>query len=160
LERFVVEADAPELDHALSAETPGPLCAIRVPLTAIRGLSAGAAQHVLAVRAMFGPFDSLLDFLRKVDRDRVSRADVVLLIKLGAFSFTGLARSRLAMAEQFYASAAELLRASDRDPSGAGVSSVEAELPAATALDIAEWPPEMLAAYELAHLGFYVSAPF
>ncbi len=59
LDRFFVEADAPEFDNAQSAEAPNALGALRVPLTAIRGLSPGAAQHVLAVRAMFGPFDSL-----------------------------------------------------------------------------------------------------
>ena len=33
-------------------------------------------------------------------------------------------------------------------------------MPGAFALQTPEWPPEVLAAYELAHLGFYVSAPF
>ena len=74
---------------------------MRVPLAAIRGLTPGAAQHILAVRASFGSFESLLDFLRKLDRDRVTRTDVLLLIKLGAFGFTGVPQSQLALAEPF-----------------------------------------------------------
>jgi len=159
-ERFTVEPDAPELQTASEGGAPGVLGGVRVPLAAIRGLAPGAAQHILAVRASFGPFESLLDFLRKLDRDRVTRTDVLLLIKLGAFGFTGVPRAQLALAEQFYGSAAELLRAADRDPGGQGLTPVEGELPGAFALQTPEWPPEVLAAYELAHLGFYVSAPF
>src|SRR5207237_4665631 len=119
------------------------------------GLTPGAAQHILAVRASLGPFETLLDLLRKLDRDRVTRTDVLLLIKLGAFGFTGVPRAQLALAEQFYGSAAELLRAADRDPGGQGLTPVEGELPGAFALQTPEWPAEVLAAYELAHLGFY-----
>jgi hypothetical protein len=85
----------------------------------------------------------------------VTRTDVLVLIKLGAFGFTGVPRAQLALAEQFYGSAAELLRAVDRDPGGQGLTPVEGELPGAFALQTPEWPPEVLAAYELAHLGFY-----
>lgn len=63
------------------------------------------------------------------------------------------------MAERYYAGSADLLRAVDRDPSG--LSTVEEDLAqsAAKFLDVAEWPPEVLAAQELAQLGFYVQAP-
>jgi hypothetical protein len=88
----------------------------------------------------------------------VTRTDVLLLIKLGAFGFTGVPQAQLALAEQFYGSAAELLRAADRDPGGQGLTPVEGELPGAFALQTPEWPPEVLAGYELAHLGF-TSAP-
>ena len=75
-----------------------------MPLTAIRGLGPEAAQHIVAVRAAFGGYTSLLDFCRKVDRRLVSRHDLLLLIKLGAFGFTGLSRAQLAVAEQYYTS--------------------------------------------------------
>ncbi len=85
----------------------------------------------------------------------VSRQDLLLLIKLGAFAWTGLSRGQLALAEQYYAGAAQLLRAGDRDPSGA--ASIEADFAEGTArsLDVEEWPPEVTAAFELAQLGFY-----
>jgi DNA polymerase III subunit alpha len=95
--------------------------AVRVPLTAIRGLSASAARHILISRKAFGGFHSLLDFCRKIDRTIVTRQDLLLLIKLGAFAWTGLTRSQVAFAEQYYAGAAELLRAADRDPNQRGV---------------------------------------
>ena len=60
-ERFVVEEDAPELQSAPDGATPSLLGGVRVPLAALRGLTPAAA---LAVRASFGSFESLLDFLR------------------------------------------------------------------------------------------------
>jgi len=81
-DRFIVEEN--------TGESRGTIGAIRVPLTAIRGFGPEAAQHIVAVRAAFGEFTSLLDFCRKVDRRLVSRHDMLLLIKLGAFTFTGL----------------------------------------------------------------------
>ena len=110
-DRYVVE-DAPELPAGIAG-------AVRVPLTAIRGLSPHAVRHILIARKAFGGFLSLLDFCRKVDRTIVTRQDLLLLIKLGAFAWTGLSRGQLAFAEQYYAGAAELLRAADRDPGGA-----------------------------------------
>jgi Helix-hairpin-helix motif len=97
-----------------------------VPLTAIRGLGPEAAQHILAARAAFGSYSSLLDFCRKVDRRRVSRHDLLLLIKLGAFGFTGLSRAQLVAAEQYYAAAADVLRFADGDP--AGLATLENDL--------------------------------
>jgi DNA polymerase-3 subunit alpha len=150
-DRFLVD-DIPAEAHQAAG-------AVRVPLTAIRGLSLRAAQHVLAARSAFDGFDNLIDFCRKVDPAVVTRQDLLLLIKLGAFSFTGLSRPQLALAERYYASAADLLRAADRNPSAA--SPVEDDLACGSAryLDVEDWPPEVTAAYELAHLGFYTSAP-
>ena len=87
-DRFLVETEsASELDlEKTSVEGGKSVGAIRVPLTAIRGLGPEAGQHIVSVRAAFGEFLSLLDFCRKVDRRRVSRHDVQLLIKLGAFA--------------------------------------------------------------------------
>jgi len=80
-----------------------------------------------------------------------------MLIKLGAFAWTGLSRGQLVVAEQYYAGAAELLRATDRDPSR--TISIEADFAERDARSVDEWPPEVTAAFELAHLGFYCQAP-
>jgi DNA polymerase-3 subunit alpha len=150
-DRFVAEQDA--------GEGRGTIGAIRVPLTAIRGLGPGAAEHILAVRAAFGDFTSLLDFCRKVDRRLVSRHDVLLLIKLGAFTFTGLSRAQLAAAEQQYTVLADAMRYTEGDP--AGLSSLEDELASGAIhlLPMAEWTPETIAAFERAHLGFLTASP-
>jgi DNA polymerase III alpha subunit len=61
------------------------------------------------------------------------------------------------LAEQIYASAGELPRATDRDPA-AFQAPVEEELTELVGhrIGVVEWPPEVVAADELAHLGFYV----
>jgi DNA polymerase-3 subunit alpha len=150
----VVDPDAFELLTASSASSVGG--AIRVPLTAIRGLGADTVRHILQMRAVFGPFTSLLDFLRRMEPQQISRRDVQVLIRLGAFSFTGRSRAQLALVEDIYASAGELLRATDRDP--ADLAHLEDELPEMLGgrTTAVEWPPERVAADELAHLGFYV----
>jgi DNA polymerase-3 subunit alpha len=148
-DRFTSETD-PDAPYAT---------AVRVPLTAIRGLGLEATPHILAVRAAFGEFTSLLDFCRKVDRRLVSRQDLLVLIKLGAFGFTGLGRAQLLAAEQYYTAAADILRFGDRDP--AGLDTLEDDLGAGAVrfVPVAEWSPETLAGYELAHLGFYTASP-
>ncbi len=153
-DRFaVVDPDAIELiaSAAQSGSTSG---GIRVPLTAIRGLGAETVRHILQVRAVFGPFASLLDFLRRMEPHQITRRELQVLIRLGAFSFTGRSRAQLALVEEIYSSAGELLRSTDRDP--ADVGPLENELPdlLAAHTEVVEWPPERVAADELAHLGF------
>jgi hypothetical protein len=77
---------------------------------------------------------------------------------LGAFDFTALPRAQLAMAEQVYSATADLLLASDRHP--AAIAPLEEGLtePVSCSAGALEWPPEVLAADELAHLGFYVGS--
>jgi DNA polymerase III alpha subunit len=157
-DRFEVEESSPALLDA-QRKGRGTVGAIRVPLTAIRGLGPQAAQHILAVRAAFGGFESLLDFRRKVDQRIISRHDLILLIKLGAFGFTALSRPQLLTAEQYYSSVADVMRFGESDP--AGLMSLEGDL-GSGAVKFAyqsEWTPEVLAAYELAHLGFYTASP-
>jgi DNA polymerase-3 subunit alpha len=155
-DRFsIVDPDAIEL-IATAAEAGSPRGGIRVPLTAIRGLGAEAVRHILQMRAAFGPFTSLLDFLRRTEPHQISRRELQVLIRLGAFSFTGRSRAQLAIVEDIYASTGELLRSTDRDP--ADVGPLEDELPEflRAHTTVVEWPPERVAADELAHLGLFV----
>jgi hypothetical protein len=62
------------------------------------------------------------------------------------------------MAEQVYSATGDLLRAADRNPTGPGPFEEELAQLVGRQLDMAEWPPEILAAEELGHLGFYVAA--
>jgi hypothetical protein len=82
----VVDPDAFELLAAGSATSNSG--AIRVPLTAIRGLRAETVRHILQMRAVFGPFTSLLDFLRGMEPQQINRRELQVLVRLGAFSFT------------------------------------------------------------------------
>jgi DNA polymerase-3 subunit alpha len=157
-DRFEVEDSNPALLEA-QHKGRGTVGAIRVLLTAIRGMGPQAAQHILAVRAAFGGFESLLDFRRKVDHRIISRHDLILLIKLDAFGFSALSRAQLMAAEQYYSSVADALRFGEADP--AGLMTLEDDI-GSGAIKFAyqsEWTPEVLAAYELAHLGFYTASP-
>jgi len=149
-----VDPDAFELLTAVSATSISG--AIRVPPTAIRGLGAETVRHILQMRAVFGPFTSLLYFLRRMEPQQINRRELQVVIRLGAFSFTGRSRAQLALVENIYASAGELLRATDRDP--ADLAHLEDDLPEMLGCHTTavEWPPERVAADELAHLGFYV----
>jgi DNA polymerase-3 subunit alpha len=155
-DRYEVETDAPEV-AGVEQQRREVVGAIRVPLSAIRGLSTEAVRHILATRKTFGPFTSLLDFCRRIERSVVDRRRLLVLIKLGAFGFTGVPRAQLALAEQVYAAAADLLRAADRSPTALGPLEEELAQLVSRYLDVVEWPPEVLAADELAHLGFYLA---
>jgi DNA polymerase-3 subunit alpha len=67
--------------------------------------------------------------------------------------------AQLNAAEQYYSSVADVLRFGEADP--AGLDTIEDDLGAGAVRYIpsAEWSPEILAAYELAHLGFYTASP-
>jgi DNA polymerase III subunit alpha len=156
-DRFDVDNDALE---GLTPEVKGQqsVGAIRVPLNAIRGIGTEAARHIIAMRTAFGPFTSLLDFRQRIERGMLDRRGLLALIKLGAFDFTALPRAQLAMAEQVYSATADLLLASDRHP--AAIAPLEEGLTELVlrAAGVGEWPPEVLAADELAYLGFYVGS--
>jgi hypothetical protein len=66
----------PRLASAPQAGSPSG--GIHGPLTAIRGLGAETVRHILQMRAMFGPFTSLLDFLRRMDPHQISRRELQL----------------------------------------------------------------------------------
>jgi len=153
-DRFAVENDALE-STTPEGKAKQSVGAIRVPLNAIRGIGAEAARHIIAMRTAFGPFTSLLDFRQRIERGVLDRRGLLALIKLGAFDFTALPRAQLAMAEQVYSATADLLLASDRHP--AAIAPLEEGLTelVVRAAGALEWPPEVLAADELAYLGFY-----
>src|ERR1051326_9189530 len=89
----------------------------------------------------------------------IDRRKLQALIKVGAFGFSGLARAQLVLAEQVYSALGDLLRAADRNPTGVGALEEELAQLVSRHVDVAdEWPPEILAAEGLGHLGFYVAA--
>ncbi|HEY8692822.1 MAG TPA: hypothetical protein VIR57_08780, partial [Chloroflexota bacterium] len=155
---YQVEAHSTALARA-EGRAGGLTGAVRAPLTAVRGLQPGAARHILSVRATSGEFKGLLDFVQRVDARLVPPDDVLTLIKVGAFEFTGQARARLALVHQLYGSLADMARAGDHDPSGLRQLDDAALPDGLLGGDMPEWPPGVLAAYELAHLGYYASAP-
>lgn len=61
-------------------------------MTHVRGLESKLIQEIENQRTAFGPFKSLEDFVRRV---HISPSQLDLLIRIGAFRFTGLKKSAL-----------------------------------------------------------------
>jgi DNA polymerase-3 subunit alpha len=58
---------------------------VRYGLGAIKGTGQGAIEAIVAAREADGPFTSLFDFCRRIDKSRVNKRVVEALIKAGAF---------------------------------------------------------------------------
>ena len=58
---------------------------VRYGLGAIKGTGQGAIEAIVEARQAGGPFTSLFDFCRRVDRQRVNKRVVEALVKAGAF---------------------------------------------------------------------------
>ncbi len=69
---------------------------IRYGLGAIKGTGQQAIEAIVAAREQGGPFTSLYDFCRRVDRSRLNKRTVEALIKAGAFDILNLNRASLA----------------------------------------------------------------
>ena len=68
---------------------------IRYGLGAIKGTGQQAIEAIVAAREQGGPFTSLYDFCRRVDRSRLNKRTVDALIKAGAFDILNLNRASL-----------------------------------------------------------------
>lgn len=68
---------------------------IRYGLGAIKGTGQAAIEAIVAAREEGGPFKSLYDFCRRVDRTRINKRTVEALIKAGAFD--ALQRNRASL---------------------------------------------------------------
>ncbi len=141
---------------------------IRYGLGAIKGTGQQAIEAIVAARdgrgdgpagADSGPFASLFDFCRRVDRTRVNKRTVEALVRAGAFD--GMQRNRAALAASIelafdFAAATDANRNQgglfDLLEDGPGASSEEPALP-----EIVPWSVRERLAYEKTALGFYLS---
>src|SRR3546814_12661251 len=58
---------------------------MRYGLGAVKGTGQGAVEEIIRIRNEGGPFTSLFDFCRRVDRHTVNRRCIEALIRAGAF---------------------------------------------------------------------------
>jgi DNA polymerase III subunit alpha len=68
---------------------------IRYGLGAVKGSGEGAAEHIVAVRNASGPFVSLFDFCKRVDKSLVNKRALEVLAKSGAFDSLHTDRARV-----------------------------------------------------------------
>ncbi|HNR83375.1 DNA polymerase III subunit alpha [Ottowia sp.] len=141
---------------------------IRYGLGAIKGTGQQAIEAIVAARegrgegpagAERGPFTSLFDFCRRVDRTRVNKRTVEALIRAGAFDALQLNRAALAasidLAFDFAAASEANVHQGglfDLMEDGHGSSSQEPELPAVT-----PWGVKERLSLEKTAIGFYLS---
>ncbi len=141
---------------------------IRYGLGAIKGTGQQAIEAIVAARegrgdgpagSESGPFASLFDFCRRVDRARVNKRTVEALIRAGAFDSLQMNRAALAasieLAFDFAAASEAHLNQGglfDLADDGHGSSTQEPELPAVT-----PWGVKERLSLEKTAIGFYLS---
>jgi len=131
---------------------------IRYGLGGIKGTGAHAVESIVAARAVGGPFASLADFCRRVDKRMVNRRAVEALIKGGAFDAIEPRRAALLSAVGMTLADAERAQAQAAQNSLFG-GDAGGDLPALPS--VAEWTETERLAHEKSALGFYVSGhPF
>src|SRR3546814_14904269 len=70
---------------------------IRYGLGAVKGTGQAAIEEIIRARTEGGPYASLFDFCRRVDRHTVNRRSIEALIRAGAFD--AIAENRAALLE-------------------------------------------------------------
>ncbi|MEO6748603.1 MAG: OB-fold nucleic acid binding domain-containing protein, partial [Casimicrobiaceae bacterium] len=148
----------PDINTSAYRFQPVDAAHIRYGLGGIKGTGAHAVESIVAARATDGPFASLADFCRRVDKRMVNRRAVEALIKGGAFDAIEPRRAALLSAVGMTLAEAERAQAQAAQNSLFGVDA-GGDLPALPS--VAEWTETERLAHEKSALGFYVSGhPF
>ena len=132
-------------------------------LGAIKGVGRAAVDSIIAERDIGGPFESLADFCRRVDHDKLNRRALEAMIKSGALDdFEQTRRGLMHQVPEALQSADQLARAQaagQNDMFGLEASAVEVS--AAKPPLLAEWPERLLLSNEKEALGLYLTGhPF
>ncbi len=127
---------------------------IRYGMGAVKGTGQAAIEEILRARAS-GPFESLFDFCRRVDRHTVNRRSIEALINAGAFDSVEPNRAALRASLSTALEAAEQVDRSANQASLFGDDTHEV-----VAIELARIPPwdlRTLLAQEKLALGYYFS---
>jgi DNA polymerase-3 subunit alpha len=140
-----------QVDFAVVGES------IRFGLAAVKNVGFKAVEAMVHERENNGPFTSLTDFCRRVDKSKVNKRVLESLIQCGAFDFTGVFRSRL------FASLNDALTLGgiSEDPNQLNMfdlfPSKEEEEKTLELTDIDEWGDDEKLRKEKESLGFYIT---
>jgi len=130
---------------------------IRFGLAAVKNVGFKAVEAMVHERENKGPFTSLTDFCRRVDKSKVNKRVLESLIQCGAFDFTGVFRSKLfeslntALAFGGISEDPNQLNMFDLFPSK------EEEEKTLELTDIDEWADDEKLRKEKESLGFYIT---
>ncbi|MDP2432853.1 MAG: DNA polymerase III subunit alpha [Pseudomonadota bacterium] len=149
---------APDVNQSSYRFVPVDRDSIRYGLGAVKGTGENAIANVTAAREAGGPFTSLFDFCRRVDRRVVNRRAVEALVRAGAFDVLHPNRAAALM------SVGLALEWAENQEANAAQDSLFGDVVAATPpplVEVAEWPLKERLALEKTALGFYISGhPF
>jgi len=98
--RFTPDGEAPSV-------TGKKVTKIRYGLGAVKGAGQNAIEAIIAAREATGPFTSLFDFCKRVDKKQINRRTIESLIRSGAFDCLGIDRAILLASVSFAMECAE-----------------------------------------------------
>jgi DNA polymerase-3 subunit alpha len=162
-----IEVTVPDVNRALADFTPSidGERTIVFGLAAVRNVGESLVERIVAERAANGPFDSVYDFVQRVDPIVLNKRTMESLIKGGAFDAFGVPRKGLYLViEEIVARTLERRREHD-----AGISTLFAAAAEASGQGDVTWegtkipiPPQEFSKYERLRfekemLGLYVS---
>lgn len=137
---------------------------IRFGLVGVRGIGRNVADAIIAEREANGPFESLHDFVNRVDAKCYNRKTLEALIKGGAFDTTGYTRKQMMhFVEDTPMLEGAAKRQKDRDAGQVSMFDLFADEPDSgfqeevPAPDGVEWDKRTKLAYEKEIMGIYVS---
>jgi DNA polymerase III subunit alpha len=162
-----IEVTVPDVNRALADFTPAAdgERVIVFGLAAVRNVGESLVDRIVTEREANGPFESVYDFIRRVDPMVLNKRTMESLIKGGAFDALGVARKGLSIVvEELVSRTLERRREHD-----AGIATLFAAAAEASGIDGATWQGTELAVpdaeftkherlrFEKEMLGLYVS---
>ena len=129
---------------------------IRYGLGAVKGSGQNAIEAIIAAREAGGPFTSLFDFVRRVDKKQINRRTIEALIRSGAMDCFGVDRGVMIATVNYAMECAEQAEASVNQVSLFGGDDGDLETPPEYA-KVASWTEKQKLTEEKIALGFYLS---
>lgn len=151
-----LEVLPPDVNESGWKFTPVGAATIRFGLGAVRGVGSAAVQSILAARADGGPFESLFNFLDRVDTRALNKRACEALITSGALDSFGHRAQMEAGLDAAYGEAVARMQEAEQGQhslfGGGGVERPTPELPT-----VPEWPDRERLKREKEALGFFIS---
>ncbi|MFZ5351748.1 MAG: DNA polymerase III subunit alpha [Bacillota bacterium] len=131
---------------------------IRFGLAAVKNVGINAIISIIKARNEKGNFESLYDFLQKVDIGVINKRTVESLIKCGAFDSFGISRSKMLAAYEKMMDSIQEQKKSNVEGQLSFFDNIEDETVNEDIYpEIEEYPQNMLLAMEKEMLGLYIS---
>ncbi len=128
---------------------------IRYGLGAVKGTGQAAIEDILRARAEGGPFVSLFDFCRRIDRHTVNRRSIEALIRAGAFDTIEENRAAL---QATVGNAIEAAEQAERSANQVSLFADDAnDIVEGEVAKVAPWDLQTRLTQEKAAMGFYFS---